>query len=88
MSIFVVTLAALLAVGAVGAAAILGVAVAALHRRPSWPYLLVAPLWLHVEAFDGHSEVNGGPPGRDRGSGREPIERFDARTKHPKRFSA
>ena len=42
MSIYVFSLAALLAVGAIGAAAILGVAVAALHRRPSWPYLLVA----------------------------------------------
>lgn len=36
------TLATLLAVGALAAAAVLGLALAALHRRPSWPYLLVA----------------------------------------------
>ena len=42
MPIYQLALATLLAVGALGAAAILGVAVAALHRRPSWPYLLVA----------------------------------------------
>lgn len=37
-----ITLATLLAVGALGAACVLGLALAALHRRPSWPYLLIA----------------------------------------------
>ena len=42
MPLYELTLTTLLAVGALVAAGVLGVAVAALHRRPSWPYLLVA----------------------------------------------
>jgi len=42
MPLYELTLTTLLAVGALGAAGVLGIAVAALHRRPSWPYLLVA----------------------------------------------
>lgn len=42
ITMYELTLATLLAVGALGAAGILGIALAALHRRPSWPYLLVA----------------------------------------------
>jgi len=42
ITMYDITLATLLSVGALGAAVVLGVALAALHRRPSWPYLFVA----------------------------------------------
>jgi hypothetical protein len=62
MPLYEFTLATVLAVGAMAAAVTLGVALAALHRRPSWPYLLVALALgtLFVRFVAGVTYVQGG----------------------------